>query len=144
MDPNTVLSKSAKGREEIETRKHKLEQRLRTVLITINGKLTAAELAKQFSNMSDIQAVLERLVREDFAQPALDPAGRLKAARAELAALISSSLGPAGDDIAIKVEAARSIDELRAYLESRRALLDGALGKEKAAAFWARAGALLA
>ena len=37
MEPKTVLSKTDKGREEIETRKYKLDQSLRAVLITVNG-----------------------------------------------------------------------------------------------------------
>jgi len=142
MDQNAVLSKTAKGKEEIETRKYKLDQRLRSVLITINGKLTAGDLARQFAQMSDIDAVLEKLVREDFAQPALDAGARLKQAQTELTALIAASLGPAGDDIAIKIEGTKTIEELRGYLESRRAVLDGALGKAKAAAFWAKVAAL--
>jgi hypothetical protein len=141
MDDKTILSKTAKGREEIETRRYKLEQRLRAVLITINGKLTAGELAKQFSNMSDIQAVLDKLASEGFAQAARDPAVRLAHARSELARLVSASLGPQGDSIAMKLEGARTIEELRAYLESKRAFFDEVL-REKKAAFWARAAEL--
>src|SRR5262245_54111413 len=143
MDPKVVLSKSAKGREEIETRKHKLEARTRQVLITVNGKLTAGELAAQFGPSVDVNGILDQLVRDGFAEPAGNPADRLKQVRAELAALVSASLGPAGDDIAMKIEAFKTLEEMRAYLESRRAMLDGALGKTKAAAFWAKANALM-
>jgi hypothetical protein len=141
MDAATILVKTAKGREEIETRKYKLEQRTRTVLITINGKLTVAQLKEQLG-MADFDARLDSLLREEFAQPVLDPAARLQQARVEIARQISAALGPAGDGIALKVEGARTIDDLRAYLESRRATLDGALGKDKAAAFWAKVAAL--
>lgn len=143
MDPNTILSKTDKGREEIETRKYKLEQRLRAVLITINGKLTAGELARQFSQTSDINAQLDKLLREGFVQEPLDESARLKPARAELSKLITAALGPDGENIAMKIEGAKSMAELRAYLESRRPLLDGALSKDKAAAFWAKVAALL-
>src|SRR5690349_2321490 len=130
MDQNTVLSKSAKGKEEIDTRKYKLDQRLRSVLITVNGKLTVEALAKQFASMADIHTVLERLWREGFVQEQVDDTVRLKPARAELAAFVSAALGPGGDDIAMKIEAAKSMADLRAYLESHRAPLDSALGKE--------------
>jgi hypothetical protein len=143
MDLNTVLLKSAKGREEIETRKYKLDQRTRSVLITINGKLTLQELSRQFSQMSDFSVVIDKLVNEEFVQEQLDAAGRLKQARSEIGALISAGLGPNGDDIAMKVEAAKSLDDLRAYLESRRSLLDSALGKAKAEAFWAKVTVLM-
>jgi hypothetical protein len=142
MDPKTVLSKTEKGREEIETRKYKLEQRLRAVLITVNGKLTAGELVSQFSQTTDINAQLEKLLREGFVQEPLDDSARLQQAQTELSALISAALGPGGDSIALKIEGAKSVAELRAYLESRREVLDGALGKDKAAAFWAKVAAL--
>lgn len=142
MDQKTVLSKSAKGKEEIDTRKYKLDQRLRSVLITVNGKLTVGELATQFAQMADINALLEKLLREGFVQEPVDAAARLKQAQSELTALIAASLGPAGDDIAMKIEGTKSIEELRSYLESHRAGLDGALGKANAAAFWAKAAAL--
>jgi hypothetical protein len=143
VDPKTVLSKTDKGRDEIETRKYKLDQRLRAVLITVNGKLTAGELVRQFSQTTDINAQLDKLVREGFVQQPLDDSARLKQARAGISALISAALGPDGEGIALKVESAKSTEELRAYLESRRDMLDGALGKEKAAAFWARIATLL-
>lgn len=142
MDQNAVLSKTAKGKEEIDTRKYKLDQRLRSVLITVNGKLTAGELAKQFASMADIDALLEKLLREGFVQEPTDDAARLKQAQTELVALIAASLGPAGDGIAMKIEGAKTIEELRGYLESHRAGLDGALGKANAPAFWAKAAAL--
>jgi hypothetical protein len=143
MDQNTVLSKSAKGKEEIDTRKYKLDQRLRSVLITVNGKLTVGELATQFAQMADINAVLDKLLREGFVQePVADAGARLKQAQSELTALIAASLGPAGDDIAMKIEGTKTIEELRSYLESHRAGLDGALGKANAAAFGAKAAAL--
>ena len=142
MDPKTVLAKTDKGREEIETRKYKLEQRLRAVLITVNGKLTAGELVGQFSQASDINAQLEKLLREGFVQQPLDDSARLKQVQTELGALISAALGPGGDNIALKIEGAKSVAELRAYLDSRRDVLDGALGKDKAAAFWAKVAAL--
>jgi hypothetical protein len=142
MDLNSVLLKTPKGREEVDTRKYKLDQRTRSVLITINGKLTMRELAKQFAQMSDIQAVLEKLVQEEFVQEQLDPAARLQQARTELGALIVAALGPAAENIALKVEGAKTLEELRTYLESRREMFDGSMGKDKAAAFWAKVAAL--
>jgi primosomal protein N' len=142
VDLKSVLSKTEKGREEVETRKYKLDQRLRAVLITVNGKLTVGELARQFSQTSDILAQLDKLLREGFVQEPQDDTARLKQARAEVAALVVGALGPDGDAIALKVESAKTLEELRAYLESRRAVLDGALGKGKAEAFWARVASL--
>jgi hypothetical protein len=138
MDPQSVLSKTSKGREEIETRKHRLDQRMRMLLITVNGKLTAGELVTQFSKSGDVTPLLDQLLRDGFIQQALDPAVRLSQARRELSAAVQAALGPAGDDVAIKIEAAKTLEDLGKYLESRRMMLDNALGKTKAPAFWAK------
>lgn len=143
MDPHSVLSKTAKGREEIETRKHRLEQRLRQLLITVNGKLSAGELAGQFRHLGDVAPLLDQLARDGFVEAARDPADRLKQAQRELSALISEGLGPSGDDVAIRIEAAKTLEDLRAYLESRRAMLDDALGKVRAPAFWTKVSSLI-
>lgn len=112
------------------------------MLITVNGKLTAAELAAQLGKAGDVAAMLDQLLREQFVERALDPAARLKEARSELASLIVAALGPPGDEIAMRIESAKTLEALRDYLEARRAMLDGALGK-RAAGFWAKAAALL-
>jgi hypothetical protein len=151
MDPQSVLSKTAKGREEIETRKYKLEQRSRMLLITVNAKLTAAELAAQFARSGDVTPLLDQLLRDGFVEqaaqqkpkPAADPVAQLKRARSELSSALSAALGPDGDAITMKIEGAKTLDELRAYLESRRAMLDTALGKARAPTFWAKVASLL-
>ena len=142
MDRDTVLSKTAKGKEEIETRKHKLDQRLRVLLITVNGRLTAGELAAQLGKTGDAAPLLEQLLKDGFIEQALDPAARLKRAKTELVAVIADALGPNGDDIAIKIEGAKSLEDLRAYLESRRAMLDNALGKVRSPTFWTKVNSL--
>jgi hypothetical protein len=143
MDPQAILSKTAKGKEEVETRAHKLDQRMRMLLITVNGKLTAGELVAQFAKSGDVGPLLDQLLKDGFIQQALDPAAQLQRARTEISAALSAALGPDADAIAMKVEGAKSIDELRAYLESRRGMLDTALGKARAPAFWAKVAALL-
>jgi hypothetical protein len=143
MDPQSVPSKTAKGKEEIETRAHKLDQRQRMLLITINGKLSAAELVAQFSKTGDVGPMLDQLLRDGFIQQAIDPAAQLQRARKEISSALSTALGPDSDAIAMKVEGAKTLDELRAYLESRRATLDSALGKARAPAFWEKVTSLL-
>ena len=142
MDPRVVLAKTAKGREEVDTRKHKLDQRLRMLLITINGKAAAGDLVAQFSKTGDVTPLLDQLLREGFIAPVLDPAVRLTQARTGLATAISTALGPDGDDIAMNLENAKTLDALRDYLEARRYILNQLLGK-KAEAFWGKAAELL-
>jgi hypothetical protein len=154
MNPESVLEKTTKGVEEIETRKHKLDAKLRPILIAVNGKLKAAELASQFAVLGDPNALLDDLLKQGFVRAApgtaapasgggaADPA-KLKKAIAEAARFISEALGPAGDGINLKIEAMKSLDDLNAFLDAQRDLLDSALGKVKAAQFWQKIGPLL-
>src|SRR5512134_3773358 len=128
MDLNAILAKTAKGTEELATRKHRLEQRKRALLIVINGKATAAELMKKFEAMGDISPMLEQLLADGFvaAAAAAAPAGApaapapakddFAAVRARLVRAITDALGPDGDAIAQKMEACASRQELKNYL----------------------------
>ena len=150
MNPESVLEKTTKGVEEIETRKHKLDAKLRPMLIAVNGKLKARELASQFASLGDATALLDDLVKQGFIRPGSgsapltpdDPA-TVRRVIAEISRSISEALGPDGDAINMKVEAAKSLAELKAFLDSRRDLLNSAMGKQKAPAFWEKLGKLL-
>ena len=153
MNLKAVLSKTAKGVEEIETRKYRLDQRVRTLLVVVNGKTHVAELVKKFEVMGDITPNLERLVVHGFvaetqaatiawtAEPAA-PAVDFKDVRAQLARAMLKALGPDGDSITARLEACRSAQELKTYIESKRALLEAALGR-RGEAFWKKAKELL-
>jgi len=152
MNPESVLEKTTKGLEEIETRKHKLDAKLRPLLISINGKDKASELAGKFAVLGDVNALLDDLLAQGFVKAAAggppptaagnDPA-KLKRAITEASRFLSESLGPGADPLNVKIEAAKSLDELNTYLDSRRDALDTALGKTKAAQFWQKIGPLL-
>ena len=156
MDLKAILSKTAKGLEEIETRKYRLEQRKRAVLIVVNGKASAAELMQKFEAVGDISPLLEQLLADGFVAVGAAAASKASAAapapaasdgdfpgvRAQLARAITDALGPEGDAITEKVEACRTRQELKNYLDTRRAILEVALGR-KGAAFWAKAKELL-
>jgi hypothetical protein len=148
MDLNAILSKTAKGTEELETRKHRLDARKRALLIVVNGKASAAELMKKFEAMGDISPMLEQLLAEGFVaagEPAPPPAAAqddFPALRGQIVRMITDALGPGGDAIAEKLEACRSRQELKNYLDTRRGILEAALGR-RGAAFWAKAKELL-
>jgi hypothetical protein len=165
MKPDSVLAKTDKGAREIETRENKLDHRLRALLIMINGKATAAELAKKFEQVGDILPMLDQLAAQGFVaeagaagaaappsaaaarppapqRPVTGPAaglGDLKRAQMELCMHLRNVLGPDADLITGKIEACRTLDELRAYFAAQRGTLDEWLGKSKSAAFWAKA-----
>lgn len=155
MDLNAILSKTAKGAEELETRKYRLDARRRALLIVVNGKASAAELMKKFEAMGDISPMLEQLLAEGFvaAGAAVAPTAGAPAAaasagegfpalRARLVRAIVDALGPGGDAIAEKMEDCATRQDLKNYLDTRRGMLDAALGR-KGAAFWAKAKELL-
>lgn len=155
MDPNSVLSKTEKGVREIETRENRLEHRLRALLIMVNGRSSAGEIAAKFSQLGDVLPMLQQLVAQGFvsaggaptapadrraAGPAAVPAlGDLKRAQVELCMYLRDALGPDADLVTAKIEACKTMDELRAYFAAHRATLDEWLGKAKSAQFWSRA-----
>ena len=150
MNPESVLEKTTKGTEEIETRKHKLDAKLRPVLIAVNGKLKASELVSQFASVGDVGVLLDELVGQGFIRPvagsapaAADDPATVRRVVAEIARSISDALGPDGDGFNIKIEAAKSLAEVKAFLESRRDVLTSAMGKQKALPFWEKVGQLL-
>lgn len=144
MNLQAVLKKTGKGAEEIETRRHKLEQKLRTVLIVVNGKATGADLVQQFAQIGDVRPALEQLLAGGFIEEVAPAAGAadFKETRIALSQAVTDAMGPTGDAITLQLEACKSIDELRAFVEGKRALLEGALGP-RGAKFFARAKALL-
>lgn len=70
MNLQAVLHKTDKGVAEVQTRQHKLEQKLRNLLIVVNGKATAAELVKQFEQIGDVVPLLEQLLAGEFIREA--------------------------------------------------------------------------
>ena len=141
MDLQAVLKKSGKGVEEIETRKHRLEQKLRTLLIVVNGKATGADLVKQFEQLGDIRPMLERLLADGFVEAAA-PAADFKEIRIQLAQALTEALGPEGDPIVMQLDACKSPDEARAFVERHRPMLEKAVGP-RGAAFLRKAAELL-
>jgi len=151
MDPTSVPSKTQKGTDELATRQHKLDAKLRALLIMVNGKASVAELSAKFG--SDVLPLLQQLVGQGFAQdsaggagPAAPRAGGsgsgdFKQLQREIAGFLSATLGPEADSLNLKIEGCKSGAELRAFLEARRAILDQLL-KAKAAQLWAKADAL--
>ena len=169
MSPNSVLSKTQKGTREIETRENKLDHRLRALLIMVNGKATAAELAKKFEQIGDIAPMLQQLAAQGFieeaggapapaaaaapapASPAASQAAApppaspvtLKQAQVALCTHLRNLLGPDADTLTEKIEDCESMAEVRTWFSENRGMLNDWLGKSKSAQFWAKADPLL-
>jgi hypothetical protein len=128
MNRQAVLQKTEKGIEEIQTRAHKLEQRLRMLLIVVNGKATGADLAKQFESLGDITPMLEQLIAQGFVREAASVAD-FKDIRVRLSQALTDAMGPAGDTIVMQLQSCKDVEALRAFVEAHRERLQGAYGR---------------
>lgn len=68
MDGTAVLAKTAKGLEEVKARTHGLAQKLRTLLIMVDGTATAADLIAKFGGVPEVAAALESLLSDGFVE----------------------------------------------------------------------------
>jgi hypothetical protein len=166
MNSDDVLQKTPKGVEEMKTRAFGLPQRMRTVLIQIDGKAAVRDLVARLSAYPDLAAILDRLVEGGFvavpatgngtapARAAADPtqgsvAGALSAeegvrlAIRDLCRYLHDNLGPDADLVTGRIERAVTRDEFAQASRRAIAMLSAGAGQAKAAQFQARAQALL-
>ena len=154
----TIYIKTAEGQREIETRARRVSARARSALILVDGKRSAADLAKLIQEPAEtLQALLDAGLIAVVAPvapvnaavpssaeraPAVVPAAPSKAdrdtLRREAVRAINDLLGPEGDSLAVKMERAATHDELRAALERAVAYIANARGGGAAAKFAAR------
>ena len=66
MDPSAVFAKTPKGLEEVANRTYKLPPRLRALLIMVDGKISAAELAAKAASLGGIVPMLAELSSQGF------------------------------------------------------------------------------
>lgn len=128
MNRQAVLQKTEKGVAEIQTRAHKLEQRLRMLLIVVNGKATGVDLARQFESLGDITPMLEQLVAQGFVREAAGETD-LKDLRVRLSQALTDAMGPAGDTIVMQLQACKDREALREFVETHLERLQGAYGR---------------
>ncbi len=151
----TVYRKTAKGQDEIATRAHRLQPRLRQALILVDGKRSdedysrmlpqADELLRALVDGGFVEAagvVAAAPVRvEAAAQAAPVPAAAPPAPpfgdalKREIVRSLNDQLGPMAETLAIKVERVRSAEELRPVLEQAQRVLRDMRGSAAARAF---------
>ncbi|RZT95222.1 hypothetical protein [Rivibacter subsaxonicus] len=161
----TIYRKTDKGQAEIATRVHHLAPRLRSGLIMVDGKRTDEELRKMILPPADetLQALIKDGFIEAIAvtadrpspratpaagdpQPAAAPAQSAPTAPV-LAALtadevrkravrwINDKLGPVGEGLSIRLEKAKSREDLRTALASAENVVRDQLGAGRLAEF---------
>jgi len=151
MDRAAVLAKTARGAEEIKSRTHGLPQRLRALLILIDGTSTAGDLLAKFGGIPEVEAGLQALVDQGFveirAAPPAAPAGAAappqtrQQAMSALTRMLHDAIGPDADVLTGRLEKARTRAEFVAAVERCTDTLEALAGKARAQAFGARAAA---
>jgi hypothetical protein len=128
MNPAVVLRRTAKGSEELQTRAHALERRLRTALILLNGTSSVAEICARNGAVADLPGCLQALVDQGMAEPVpaapeapLPPAG-FERTRQELVRIAVSLLGAEAGRVVSQLEAAPATPEglMEAVVRSRK------------------------
>lgn len=156
-----IFRKTAKGVAEIETRAHRLPPRMRSTLILVDGKRDADDMRALVTQQADeslaalleqgfIEAVGETMraapapaQRTAAAAPAPAPAPAAKPAnfdtlRQGVVRALNDELGPGADALAVRIERAKSVDELRPLLAQAVQLVGSARGRAAAEAFAGR------
>lgn len=144
----SIYDKTAKGREEIATRKHQLAPRLRTLLVLIDGRKTEEELLRNVAGLGLTASALSELLAGEFivlstsyvslaeataeAPPEPEPEQVQLPVAAQIQQFqslynffnktIKSTIGLRGFTLQLKVEKASSVDDFRElrmpYLEA--------------------------
>jgi hypothetical protein len=68
MERNAVLAKTPKGQAEIKSRRRGLAQKLRSILIMVDGNATAGDILAKFGGLPDVETALESLVSQGFVE----------------------------------------------------------------------------
>ncbi|HSD40546.1 MAG TPA: hypothetical protein VLD36_01640 [Burkholderiales bacterium] len=165
MDSTAVLAKTAKGLEEVRSRTHGLSQKLRSILIMVNGTATAGALIAKFGGVPEIAAALDSLAQDGFveikgaaaASPApaaraapsvgapqplpspIAPAQSREEALSALTRFLHDNLGPDADFVTGGLERARTRADFQAAVERCAHTVAGARRAAKAQVFRERA-----
>lgn len=146
LDRNAVLTKTPKGLEEVKSRTHGVPQKLRTLLIMVDGTSTVGDILGRFPGITEIETNLEALVAQGFleakggasaAPPPSPPAPPQPAAAAlalpatsqealrALARKLYDTMGPAADMITGDIERARDAATFAAVMRRVGLMLEG-------------------
>jgi hypothetical protein len=155
MNPALIFTKTAKGREEIEKRTHRLEAKRRMMLIVVDGTSSAQTLASKSVSGDDAMAILQSLWTEGFIEPAGAFAGAsveretapapvsgqsLEELKRKASHAIESLLGPSGENMALRLEKAQTMEAFLAEAHKTRDTLRQFAGQRKSDQFWAALG----
>ncbi|QJR10264.1 hypothetical protein DSM104443_01318 [Usitatibacter rugosus] len=162
MNPKSVFRKTEKGRDEIAKRTHRLDARRRMVLIVVDGQADAESLAAKVAHLDNALELLESLSAEgfveptdgpEFAEPSRPAYPRSTTPRAPAPAPVSPSslplealkrsavsqvdrlMGPGGEALALRLEAAPTREAFLAEARKVHQALVASVGARKAEDF---------
>lgn len=162
----TIFRKTAKGVQEIETRALKLAPRFRSLLILVDGRRADDELLRMVpsAGTQGLEALAEGgfieaigVTAEPAPRPASAPTASTDAAprpstraapgaaafdqrRRDAVRALLDQVGPMGEALALRMERARSPDELSALLTTAAQIIANTRGRSVAAEYLARYG----
>jgi len=73
MNSDDILDKTPKGQEEIQSRKYKLPAKSRMLLLLVDGRQSAAQLAEQSVKLGVPEGALADLLAQGFVVPVVTP-----------------------------------------------------------------------
>jgi len=120
MNPNVRFTKTDKGQDEIRNRTHRLNPKLRQILVLVEGTKPIGELLAAAASLGGDATVLEALVRDGFIAP-IDGPPAAPAVPAAAAPAVAPAAAPAPDDPA-KVGAAKMA--MRSYVKLAAGMLE--------------------
>ncbi|MGH8728979.1 MAG: hypothetical protein ACREV9_12690 [Burkholderiales bacterium] len=126
MHEMTVYAKSAKGREEIATRAHKLAFKHRALLIMVDGASSVAMLLTKAGTVGDVPSMLSELRDQGF----IEPVASSTAEAAQIAATGPAAAPVAAPIGAPKVTAEQSDMDLPAAKLAAVKFLENTLGPD--------------
>lgn len=145
-----IFAKTPEGQKEVTARSLGLPARARTLLILVDGKRSSTELAALVPEVDTLLDVLLKagLIAPAGGSPSLPPerppgpeaaatvpARDVAQLRRDAARAINDLLGPDGDSLAMRIEAAATADELRAALGRAVAFIADVRGRPAAEDF---------
>lgn len=148
IDPTLTYRKSGAGSEALAQRHPSLTPRLRSLLILVDGKRSCGELGTLGQSLGDTSQLLEQLLDLGFieahgqaaaAKPAAteDKPPRVPLAQAQRHAVrkLTDLLGPAAEELCMRIESTRSAQEFGAAIAKAESMLRQFSGAAQAEQF---------
>jgi len=131
MDPKKVYQKTAKGEEELLTRKYGLPQNLRQVLIFVDGKSNITRVLEKAARFPNVGQALEELAQRGFIQ--LDETVTFAGIKDELIATARQTLGADAEKVITKIKDAPETKEgLQTTMDNCRKFVKLVIDEKKA------------